>query len=70
MDVLARPGLISHDEAKLAAERGVRLEVSARKGHSLANGHLVREAGVTLILDSDAHAPEDLLTPELCEKVA
>ncbi len=73
VDVLAHPGLISLDEARLAAERGVRLEVSARRGHSLANGHVVRvarEAGATLILDSDAHAPEDLLTPELCQKVA
>ena len=23
-----------------------------------------------MVLDSDAHAPEDLLTPELCQKVA
>ena len=73
VDVLAHPGLITPDEARLAAERGVRLEVSARKGHSLANGHVVRvarEAGAMLVLDSDAHAPEDLLTPELCRKVA
>ena len=73
VDVLAHPGLITQEEARLAAERGVRLEVSARRGHSLANGHVVRvarEAGATLVLDSDAHAPEDLLTPELCQKVA
>lgn len=73
VDVLAHPGLITPDEARLAAERGVRLEVSARRGHSLANGHVVktaREAGAILVLDSDAHAPEDLLTPELCQKVA
>ena len=71
--MLAHPGLISPDEARLAAERGVRLEVSARRGHSLANGHVVRvarEAGAPLVLDSDAHAPEDLLTLELCQKVA
>lgn len=73
VDVLAHPGIISSADARLAAERGVRLEVSARKGHSLANGHVVkmaREAGAILILDSDAHAPEDLLSPELCQKVA
>ena len=73
VDVLVHPGLITSDEARLAAERGVRLEVSARRGHSLANGHVVkvaRDAGARLVLDSDAHAPEDLLTPELCEKVA
>lgn len=73
VDVLAHPGLISADEARLAAERGVRLEVSARRGHSFANGHVVkmaRRAGAILVLDSDAHAPEDLLTEELCLKVA
>ena len=73
VDVLAHPGLITPEEARLAAERGVRLEVSARRGHSFANGHVVkvaREAGAIMVLDSDAHAPEDLLTPELCQKVA
>ena len=73
VDVLAHPGLITADEARLAAERGVRLEVSARRGHSLANGHVVKvakEAGAKRVLDSDAHAPADLLTPELCRKVA
>ena len=73
VDVLAHPGLISLDEARLAAERRARLEVSARRGHSFPIGHVVktaREAGAILILDSDAHAPEDLLTPELCQKVA
>ena len=73
VDVLAHPGLITPDEARLAAERGVRLEISAKRGHSLANGHVVRvarEAGAKLVLDSDAHAPADLLTPELCRKVA
>jgi len=73
VDVLAHSGLITPDEARLAAERGVRLEISAKRGHSLANGHVVRvarEAGAKLVLDSDAHAPADLLTPELCRKVA
>ena len=73
VDVLAHPGLITYDEARLAAERGVYLEVSARKGHSLANGHVVkiaREAGAATVLDSDAHEPEDLLTPDIRQKVA
>ena len=73
VDVLAHPGLITPEEARLAAERGVYLEVSARKGHSFANGHVAktaREAGALTILDSDAHEPGDLLTPDLCRKVA
>ena len=73
VDILAHPGLITHEEARIAAENGVRLEVSARKGHSFANGHVVKaaqRAGASMILDSDAHAPEDLLTPEFAMSVA
>lgn len=73
VDVLAHPGLITIDDARSAAERGVYLEVSARKGHGFANGHVVRmarAAGAKLVLDSDAHAPEDLLTRDFAMKVA
>ena len=52
---------------------GVFLEISGRKGHGLANGHVAktaRETGATLILDSDAHEPDDLMTQEYAEKVA
>ena len=73
VDVLAHPGLISHEVARLAAENGVYLEVSARKGHSLTNGHVVntaRQVGASMVLDSDAHEPEDLLTIEMVDKIA
>ena len=73
VDVLAHPGLISYDVARLAAENGVYLEVSARKGHSLTNGHVVnlaRQFGASTVLDSDAHEPNDLLTLDLIEKIA
>lgn len=73
VDVLAHPGLITVDEAKIAARNGVYLEVSARRGHGTANGNVVRvaqAAGAKLILDSDAHEPSDLLTPEFAMKVA
>ena len=73
VDVLAHPGLITYEEARLAAEMGIYLEVSARKGHSLANGHVVKtakDAGAITVLDSDAHEPDDLLTPDIRNKVA
>ena len=73
VDVLAHPGLITYEEARLAGERGIYLEVSARKGHSLANGHVVKmakDAGAITVLDSDAHEPDDLLTPDIRHKVA
>ena len=73
VDVLAHPGLIVEDHARLASENGVFLEISARKGHSFTNGHVAmvaKHAGASLILDSDAHEPGDLLTPTLTRKVA
>ncbi len=65
IDLLAHPGLIRREEAKLAAKRGIALELSARRGHSLSNGHVARmalETGARLVLNTDAHEPGDLLT--------
>ena len=72
VDILAHPGLLSLEEARLAAEKGIFLEISARKGHSLTNGHvalMAQKAGATLLLDSDAHSAGDLLTPAFAEAV-
>ncbi|MHC4916486.1 MAG: histidinol phosphate phosphatase domain-containing protein [Planctomycetota bacterium] len=63
VDVLAHPGLITAEEVALAAELGVRLEISGRQGHCLTNGRvaaLARSAGAELTFGSDSHAPEDL----------
>lgn len=73
VDILGHPGLITEEDAQVAAENEVFLEVSARKGHSLANGHIVsmsNAAGARMLIDSDAHAPEDLLTEAMALTVA
>ncbi|MBI1952580.1 MAG: histidinol phosphate phosphatase domain-containing protein [Candidatus Omnitrophica bacterium] len=73
IDVLAHPGLITREEAALAARRGIALEISSRRGHSLSNGHVAQMAALTgakLILNTDAHAPEDLLTLPEAKRVA
>jgi putative hydrolase len=44
VDVLAHPGLINEADVAIARERGVFLEITARKGHSLTNGHVARLA--------------------------
>jgi histidinol phosphatase-like PHP family hydrolase len=65
VDILAHPGLITAEDAKLAAEHNVFLEVTCRKGHSLSNGRVVqlgREAGAKFLINTDGHAPGDLLT--------
>ncbi|MCG6916945.1 MAG: histidinol phosphate phosphatase domain-containing protein [Deltaproteobacteria bacterium] len=72
IDILAHPGLLTPEEAALAARRSILLEVSGRKGHSFTNGHVVRvaqSAGAGLILNSDAHEPGDLLSKEMIEKI-
>ena len=73
VDILAHPGLLTEKDARLAAQRGILLELSARKGHSLTNGHVARMALRTdaqLVVDSDAHAPQDLLTETIAVAVA
>ena len=73
VDILAHPGLITPEEAGIASRNGVFLEVSARKGHAFANGHVVqtaRQAGAAMVLDSDAHEPGDLLTRDFALSVA
>ena len=73
IDILAHPGLISREEVALAQERGIFLELSARKGHCLANGHvaqLAREVGASLIVNTDSHSPSDLITRNEAERVA
>ena len=72
IDILAHPGLISPEEVALAAEKGILLEISARAGHSLTNGHvaaLAMAAGAALVVNSDAHSPRDLMTEDFALKV-
>jgi putative hydrolase len=72
-DILAHPGLISPDEVKLAARKGVALEITFRKGHCLTNGHVARLArrhGAKLVLNTDAHSPDDLISIKTAESVA
>jgi histidinol phosphatase-like PHP family hydrolase len=73
VDILAHPGFITSDEATLAAEKGVFLELTGRKGHSLTNGHVARlalQTGALLAVNADAHGPGDFMTAERAEAVA
>jgi histidinol phosphatase-like PHP family hydrolase len=72
VDVLAHPGLLDLDDARRAAARGCFIEVSGRKGHALANGHVVKTAlaaGARMLCNSDAHEPADLLSEGYILKV-
>ncbi len=72
VDILVHPGMITEEEADIARQAGIYLELSARAGHSLTNGHVARTAmsvGANLVVDSDAHGPGDLLTEELARQI-
>lgn len=73
VDILAHPGLIGEQEAQLAARKGICLEISTRKGHSLTNGHvgqMARQYRFPLVLDTDTHDPHDLTSREKAERIA
>jgi len=73
VDVLAHPGLLTEEEAELAEKNGVFLELSARQGHCLSNGHVAKLAlktGAKLVLNTDLHTPEELLTQEQAYRIA
>jgi histidinol phosphatase-like PHP family hydrolase len=62
--VLAHPGLITIEDALLAAKNDIALELTSRGGHNRTNGYVAqigREAACRLVVDSDAHGPGDLL---------
>jgi histidinol phosphatase-like PHP family hydrolase len=64
VNILAHPGIITAEDAALAAKNGIALEITSRGGHNRTNGHVAqaaREAGCRLVVDSDTHGPGDIL---------
>lgn len=73
VDILAHPGLITVDEAKEAAGKGIYLEITCKGGHCLTNGHVVkigRKAGVKFLINSDSHVHKNLYSGDMQTKVA
>lgn len=73
VDILAHPGLITEEEACLAAKKGIFLEITTRRGHALSNGHvacMARKCNAQLVLNNDAHAPGDYVGSKMATKIA
>ncbi|HEV2429043.1 MAG TPA: histidinol phosphate phosphatase domain-containing protein, partial [Thermoplasmata archaeon] len=73
VDILAHPGFLTPEEADLARSNDVFVELSGRRVHMVANGHIARigeGSHATMIVDSDAHEPKELLTQEEAVRVA
>lgn len=72
VDILAHPGFITEDDARLAAERGVYLEITSRRGHRETNQHvfdIAIKTGAGLVLNTDSHSPGDILTLERRDEI-
>ncbi len=73
IDVLAHPGFLTVEEAQAAKDNGVIIEVTGRMGHNITNGHVVnvaRSVGADMVIDSDTHAPENLMDEKAALTVA
>ncbi len=73
VDILAHPGFITEDEAELAHENDVCLEITSRSGHNITNGHVVRMAKLAkakMVVDTDSHAPDDLISKDRAIEIA
>lgn len=73
VDIIGHPGLITEEEVQIAVDNDVSLEISARGGHCLGNGHVAKlglEYGANLVLDTDTHAPGDLIDYKLAKRIA
>jgi histidinol phosphatase-like PHP family hydrolase len=72
VDILAHPGLISKEDVVLAAERGVYLEITSRKGHAYTNAHVAKlalECGAKLVINNDFHSPGEYVGEEKAFKI-
>lgn len=74
VDILAHPGnTLTAEEACLAKDNGIFLELSTRRGHKDGNRHvasIATKVGAKLIVDTDAHSETDLITQEQAYQVA
>lgn len=73
VDILGHPGLLTEEEAALAAQNSVFLEITSRRGHCLGNGNTVvlgRAAGAKFLINSDTHSPGDLHTEAFARTIA
>jgi len=72
VDILAHPGHMTMGVARLAAKNHVFIEITTRRGHSTTNAHVAKmasEAGALMLLNSDAHDEDDLLSGPLAKEV-
>jgi len=73
VDIIAHPGYIAEEDAALAAKNSIFLELTSRRGHKKGNVHVAkvaRKVGAKLLVNTDAHEPEDYLTQRQAYSIA
>jgi len=71
VDILAHPGHMSAEVAELAQINRVFIEITTRRGHCVTNAHVAQmagKAGAMMLLNSDSHSEDDLLTEALANE--
>jgi putative hydrolase len=72
VDILAHPGHMTKKVAEVAAENGVFIEITSRRGHCITNPHVAEVATgakALMLLNSDAHDEDDLLSESAAKEV-
>ncbi|WNY25015.1 histidinol phosphate phosphatase domain-containing protein [Methanolapillus millepedarum] len=72
VDILAHPGFLTIEEAELARENDICIEITARSGHNRTNGHVAKvatEAKAKIVCNTDAHNPGDMITKETAQHI-
>jgi histidinol phosphatase-like PHP family hydrolase len=73
VDILAHPGFISLGDVEAAKKNGVALELTSRRAHNPTNGHvakLAQRVGARMVVNTDTHAPDDLIDLQTALNVA
>jgi len=71
VDILAHPGHMTSEVAELAEKNGIFIEITTRRGHCVTNAHVAELAGkkgALMLLNSDSHDEDDLLTEALANE--
>ena len=73
VDIIAHPGHITADEAQLAKDNGIYLEITCRSGHMNTNGHVFQigsSVGANFLVNTDAHECGDISTHTSAKRIA
>ncbi|MFH1789256.1 MAG: histidinol phosphate phosphatase domain-containing protein [Candidatus Altiarchaeota archaeon] len=73
VDIIAHPGNITVEQAERAGENGIFLELTSRRGHKQGNRRVAEAAlaaGAKMLVNTDAHSPEDLITQKQAFDIA